>query len=104
MDQERKGLCLAKERNEGDVVAELMEPLEDRIVNVIDDLFGHRRTRYGYLSPMADDDDLLVLGLEILREFGVRNPEEDTPWIKEFMHGEQARLGKEALQSEKKSD
>ncbi len=81
-----------------------MEPLEDRIVNVIDDLFGHRRTRYGYLSPMADDDDLLVLGLEILREFGVRNPEEDTPWIKEFMHGEQARLGKEALQSEKKSD
>jgi hypothetical protein len=38
------------------------------------------------------------LGLEILREFGVRNPEEDTPWIKEFMQGEQARLRKEALQ------
>ena len=104
MDQERKGLCFAEERNEGDVVAELMENLEDRIVNVIDALFGHRRTRYGYLSPMADDDDLLVLGLEILREFGVRNPEEDTPWIKEFMQKEQARLGKEALQSEKKSD
>jgi len=81
-----------------------MEALEDRIVNVIDDLFGHRRTRFGYLSPMADDDDLLVLGLEILREFGVRNPEEDTPWIKEFMQKEQARLEKEALQSEKKSD
>ena len=81
-----------------------MELLEDRIVNVIDDLFGHRRTRFGYLSPMADDDDLLVLGLEILREFGVRNPEEDTPWIKEFMQEEQARLAKEALQSEKKSD
>ncbi len=81
-----------------------MEPLEDRIVNVIDDLFGHRRTRFGYLSPMADDDDLLVLGLEILREFGVRNLKEDTPWIKEFMQEEQARLVKEALQSEKKSD
>jgi hypothetical protein len=104
VDQERKGLCVAKERNEGNVVAELMEPLEDRIVNVIDNLFGHRRTRFGYLSPMADDDDLLVLGLEILREFGVRNPEEDTPWIKEFMQGEQARLGKETLQSERKSD
>jgi len=81
-----------------------MEPLEDRIVNVIDDLFGHRRTRYGYLSPMADDDDLLVLGLEILREFGVRNPGEDTPWIREFMRKEKARLGKEALQSVTKSD
>jgi hypothetical protein len=104
MDQKTKGLCVAKERNESDVVAELMENLEDRIVNVIDDLFGHRRTRFGYLSPMADDDDLLVLGLEILREFGVRNPKEDTPWIKEFMHGEQARLGKEALQSVTKSD
>jgi hypothetical protein len=104
MDQERKGLCVAEERNESDVVAELMEPLEDKIVNVIDDLFGHRRTRFGYLSPMADDDDLLVLGLEILREFGVRNPKEDTPWIREFMQAEQARLGKEALQSEKKSD
>jgi hypothetical protein len=53
---------------------------------------------------MADDDDLLVLGLEILREFGVRNPEEDTPWIKEFMQKEQARLGKESLQSLKKCD
>ena len=81
-----------------------MELLEDRIINVIDDLFGHRRTRFGYLSPMADDDDLLVLGLEILREFGVRNPKEDTPWIREFMQAEQARLGKEALQSVTKSD
>jgi hypothetical protein len=25
VDQERKGLCLAKERNEGDVVAELIQ-------------------------------------------------------------------------------
>jgi len=78
-----------------------MKFLEDRIVNVIDDLFGHRRTRFGYLSPMADDDDLLVLGLEILREFGVRNPKEDTPWIKKFMQAEQSRLGKEALQLER---
>ena len=81
------------------------ETIQGRISDVIDDLFGHRRTNWGYLDPRPDDDELMVFGIKLLEKYQIYgSPTHDIPWIKEFMGKEETRLRQEALQSLKKCD
>ena len=70
--------------------------MEDVIAKVIDDLFGHRRCSRGTIVP--DPDELMLFALEVLKKVGVRDPEKDTPWIKQFVAREKALLQSERLE------
>ena len=70
--------------------------MEDVIAKVIDDLFGHRRCSHGTMVP--DPDELMLFAFVVLERFGVRDPEKDTPWIKQFVAREKALLQGEKLE------
>lgn len=70
----------------------MIESMEDGINEVIDDCFSQYRHSYGYLTIDIEDDELFFFGLEILKKFGVRNPEQDGPWIKEFLDAHAKRM------------
>ena len=76
--------------------------MEDVIAKVIDDLFGHRRCSHGTMVP--DTDELMLFALVVLEMFGVRDPEKDTPWIKQFVAREKALLAEEALTTKQDCD
>ena len=71
----------------------MKQPIEDVIAKVIDDLFGHRRCSHGTMVP--DPDELMLFALVVLERVGVRDPEKDTPWIKQFLARETLLMDEE---------
>jgi hypothetical protein len=45
---------------------------------------------------VPDPDELMLFALVVLERVGVRDPEKDTPWIKQFVGREKALLNDEA--------